>query len=53
MSGDGLTENPIVTTPRNLAWLREHLPDHYRATVRAVSEGKAVIEQEAPGCKAQ
>lgn len=44
--------DPIVTTPRELAWMKAHLPDHYRIAVRAVSEGKAIITQEAPGCRA-
>lgn len=48
MSGDEL----IITNPRELSWLKKYLPEHYENAVRAITEGKAIVTQEAPGCKA-
>lgn len=43
---------PVVTTPRELAWMKAHLPENHQVMIRAVHEGKAIITQEAPGCRA-
>jgi hypothetical protein len=43
---------PIVTTPRQLSWMKEHFPRHYKAAIAAITDGKAIVTQEAPGCKA-
>ena len=48
MSSDDL----IITTPRQLSWMKKHLPEHYQNAMQAITEGKAIVTQEAPGCKA-
>jgi len=42
---------PIVITPRQLTWMKEHFPRHYQAAIGAIEGGKAVVVLEAPGCK--
>jgi hypothetical protein len=41
----------IITNPRELSWLKTHLPGHHKAALRAIKNGSAIITQEAPGCR--
>lgn len=41
---------PIVTTKRQLEYMKEHFPKTYAIALKAIKDGKAIVTQEASGC---